>query len=766
MEQIRPYTSSEQHIQHLENIVRDSLDALELCAFFEDTQSPLNNFKTREEIFHNAVAGIEKIVPILFYGVYLLDDQGLDLNLFLCRPETYQDYVQKNLEYSIDNGTVALAMRENRTVVTSSNDYSYDILLHAMNTNKKTHGLFVCFLKKHTTVINVLNSILLTVVMRSTAYAFENFELYTKVDQQNEKLNQVIGQLKKEMDQKEKIEQELRRSEIVYRNVFENTGNPTIILDKNGLIILSNTQFIAFSKYKREDLINKKNLQEFIPKEEDWNTLKDMFSNTSISLQERGQEFIFYDRENKKSFVLLHVYPLGIDGNYIVSFSDITKIKKAEKKLNFQAYHDTLTRLPNRAFLEDRLNQAIKKSYLEPDFNYALLFIDIDRLKIINDTMGHAAGDELIKKTAEKLGRCVRDVDTVSRFGGDEFVILLEGLNQVQDCDLVVQRIYNEFVQPINIQEKEQIVTLSMGIYIGTNELLPSEKVIQAADIAMYRAKSQGRNSLVYYSEQEGSEQEIKLELEGELSKAIHKEEIFLHYQPIINLTNNQIYGLEALVRWKHPKLGFISPGKFIPIAEETGLIVPLGKKIFQLAFAQFRNWLDKYPWIENIFLCLNLSVKQLINSDILEDIMIMAKHTGMPLENLHLEITESVFIEDDGYACQLIQELKELGISISIDDFGTGYSSLRYLDRFSIDIIKIDKELIQKIDLQETSLHIIESMMSLSKKLYLNVVAEGIEKASQLECLKKLQCHLGQGFLFAKPMSSEKIEQLIRNNN
>lgn len=766
MDTISSYSSKDNHIQHLEKVVQESLDALEICAFFEKRQNPLNKFSSHEELFDNAVATLQKVLPIIFYGAYLVDEQSMDLYLAHCTSQNCSDYIQQNFEHLIENGTIAWAMRENRTVVSFSYDHKYDVILHALETNQKVHGIFCFFLEKNSAVISSWNSVLFTIIMRSTAYALENFNLYKQLDNQNELLNETVGQLNSEIKQKENVENQLRESEIIYRNIFENTGNATVIIDKEGNILLSNSQFVTFSGYDREDLEHKTNISHFFPQNDRNQDMMELLNNLPYGSQNHAQEFLFQDSEGQERFVLLYIHPLGIDNKYILSFSDISKIKQAEKELNFQAFHDTLTTLPNRAFLEERMKQAIKKSYLETNFNYAILFIDIDRLKIINDTMGHHAGDTMIKQTAERLQKCVRDVDTVARFGGDEFVILLEGIHNARECEIVLQRIYREFHSPLTIFDNEMMITLSIGIYLGENQLQDSEEIIRCGDLAMYQAKKLGRNMYVYYNEQECRREENNLCIENELSKAIQSEdEIFLNYQPIINLYSGQIYGLEVLARWQHPRWGIFSPGKFIPIAEETGLMVPLGKKILKMAFSQFCTWLETYPDLQNTFLCLNLSVKQLLHSNIIEDIYEAAEQTGMPLENIHLEITESVFIDETNYASAIIHEFKKNGIHISIDDFGTGYSSLRYLDQFAIDLIKIDKELVQKIATQDTSLYIVESLLSLNQRLGIHVVAEGIEDVNQLRLLQQMGCHLGQGFMFSRPMDPADLEKHFQQN-
>lgn len=756
--------NQKQYIRHQEGIVQQGMDALELCAFIQDKQSLLDNIVKEEDIFAKTASILQKILPLEAHAFFIINAEDNNLIFHHCQPVHLEKYMNTLLEKMIENGNVAWAMRENRIVTSQSKDKKFQVILHAVTTREKTHGIFVALIKPDSVIINYFNSILFSILIKSTAFAYENFILYSKIDRQNEELSQVIAKLNQEVYKRDKVEKELRHSEALHRNVFENTGNPTIIVDKDGLITLANSQFINLSGFDRCDLIRKKRIYDFLKDQEFSQGMMSLMACIYKSNGQGKEEFRFYDKNHEQRHVLLYAYPLGTDNSLIISLSDISRIKVIEERLNFQAYHDPLTHLPNRAFFKDRLQMAISKSVVDPKYNYAVVFIDIDRLKTINDTMGHTAGDTMIVIASQKINHSIRDVDTLARFGGDEFVILVEGVKGKHDCELVMQRVYSEFNKPVNIQDKEILMTLSSGIFLGTKTPLDSDDVIRCADMAMYQAKQKGRNQYEYYDPKETGIQEEKLHLEHDLMHALSKEEIYLQYQPIVNLQTGRLFALEALMRWKHPRLGNIPPGQFIPIAENTGLINSLGQKLFDLAFRQFMQLLDKYPQINDVNLAINMSVKQLSNIGLINEIKASADKYGFALNKLHLEITESVFLDHNKANEHIIKYLNDLGITIAIDDFGTGYSSLNYLNQFSINAVKIDKSLIYSMINNEKSHSIVESMINLAQKMNLDIVAEGIEDKQQLLMLQELKCQLGQGFYFFKPMSIEHVCNMLNH--
>ncbi len=737
-------------VERLEKTTRYAMEALELCAAIGDYQTSLNKFKNRKDIFERAMQGLRQIVPISFYAFYAIDELSHDIVPEHCDAPEDAAYISETVDYLIEKGVVALAFREKRTLAARSRDRKYHLLIHTLATTAKSYGIFFCFLEAKPVEWSIVDK-MTTIIIKSTCYALENFELYQLIDQKNAALTDKNVQLS--------------RSEIVYRNTFENTGNPTIVVNSDGVITYSNSQFTDFSGWDCGRLVNRKKISDFI---------KGGGRRTGFSrilrqadqdrTKEQPTEYIFENREARQRSVFLKISPLGIADQYIVSLNDVTAVKEAQRQLQFQAFHDPLTHLPNRVLFQDRLKQAIKKKKRYRDYNFAVVFIDLDRFKTINDTLGHNVGDTLLVQAAARINECVRDVDTVARFGGDEFLILLEDVHNKANCEVVTRRILERFQTPMQIGGHEILVSLSMGVLIGGEQEMAQTDVVRLADMSMYEAKKRGRNRVVYSHEIPEKEIEKKLYLENQLQKAIQQGEFFVQYQPLMDLTHNRLYGLETLVRWKHPELGIIAPGSFIPIAEETGLIIPLGRVVFELAFNDFARWREHYPHCRDLYLNINLSVKQMAEEGLAADIQKLAEAAGLPLEYVTLEITESVFIEDTARAIETINSLKALGISISIDDFGTGYASLKYLNQFAIDLVKIDKLLIDNITVNETNFNIVASMLDLCRKLNLKVMAEGIEAADQVEKLRLMNCGLGQGYYFYPPQDKSATESLLQS--
>jgi len=732
-------------VRRLEEIARHSMEALELCASMGDYQSSLTKFRNRKDIFERAVQGLRQIVPIAFYAFYSVSASDFDIVPEHTDQPEWQDYIGEVVDFLIEKNVVARAFREKRTLSSRSPDKKYHLLIHELTTTARPYGLFICFLENVPPRMSIVDKIT-TIVTKSACYALENFDLYRLIDQKNAELTEKNLRLS--------------RSEIIYRNTFENTGNPTVIADKNGTILFSNSRFLSFSGWERSRLEGGKKFTDFI--------IRSGRFDFRVLLREAGHDnpsdppsYVFETGCAEKRMVFLNISSLGIDGRYIISITDVTTIKDAEKKLQHQALHDPLTGLPNRTLLQDRLRQAVKKKRRNDHNDYALIFIDLDRFKSINDTLGHAAGDELLIRTGERLRESLRDVDTVSRFGGDEFVILLEGISERKDCDMLARRIMDSFATPIGIGDRDLFINMSMGILISSHHDVSEADVIRLADMSMYEAKKRGQNRIVYSHEIEEGEIEQRLHLENELQKGIREGAFFIQYQPLIRLDTNELYGVEALVRWRHPELGIIPPNTFIPIAEESGLIIPLGKKILELAFTDFAGWMNRFG-PRGLRLSINLSVRQILHADIAADIRDAAEKSGLPTEHLCIEITESLFIDDTRQVADTISRLKEMGVSISIDDFGTGYSSLKYLNQFSIDMVKIDRLLISNITENKTNFNIVASMLQLCETLNLEVMAEGIEDLRQLEELIAMKCHLGQGYYFSPPRDKAAIEQYI----
>ncbi len=444
---------------------------------------------------------------------------------------------------------------------------------------------------------------------------------------------------------------------------------------------------------------------------------------------------------------------------------DITERKHMEKQLLHDALHDSLTGLPNRALFMDRLDHELKRTQTNPDYVFAVLFLDLDRFKVVNDSAGHLVGDQLLIEIARRLEKAVNFIDTVARLGGDEFTILLENIHNIKNAIAVAEKIDRALRIPLKLQGYELFSTASIGIALSSQGYTKPEEIMRDADLTMYSAKEQGRARYEIFNSSLHDRAITRLQLETDMRRGIEREEFLIYYQPISCLETGKLSGFEALARWKHPTRGIVPPVEFIPVAEETGTIIPLGTWILKQACQQMKLWHEKYPQTSSLQISVNLSGKQLREPSLLEKIDSILQETGLSGKNLKLEITESSLIENMEVATQTLLEIKSRDIKLSMDDFGTGYSSLSYLHRFPVDILKIDRSFVQDIQFNKGNYAIVKAIITLAHVLDMEVIAEGIEDPYQLEQLKFLNCEYGQGYYFAKPLNQQQAEELIANS-
>jgi diguanylate cyclase (GGDEF)-like protein len=436
--------------------------------------------------------------------------------------------------------------------------------------------------------------------------------------------------------------------------------------------------------------------------------------------------------------------------------------KQWEAKLVHTAFHDPLTDLPNRSLFLDRLGLCVSRTKRHQNYLFAVLYVDLDRFKMINDGMGHVVGDHLLVQVGRRLQSCLRVTDTVSRIGGDEFAVLMDDIKHFSDVTRAVERIRDQLLLPLKLDGHEVFTTASIGIALSSTGYQNAEDFLRDADTAMYRAKALGEGRHQIFDKSMHEQAVRLLKLETDLRRAIERKELRLHYQPIMSLHTGLVAGFEALVRWQHPDDGLLSPAEFIPVAERSQLIIPITQAVLQEACSQARIWRSQLPADFPFSISVNLPAKYLAKPDLLQEISALMAENGLPPEFLTLEITESEIMEDPTSFSIALSHLNELGVKTYIDDFGTGYSSLRYLANLPVHALKIDRAFVSNLDVDERNSAIVRSVVSLAHNLGLQVIAEGVETSHQLEYLKALKCQYGQGFLFSRPGDSEQATQFL----
>ena len=438
---------------------------------------------------------------------------------------------------------------------------------------------------------------------------------------------------------------------------------------------------------------------------------------------------------------------------------------EAEEEVRHRALHDPLTGLPNRVLFTDRLEQALEQALAHAHRDgttVGVLFCDLDQFKLVNDTLGHEAGDELLSEVAPRLAAALRGGDTVARFGGDEFGVLVEGATSVRAVTRAAERIAQALSSPFVVRGREHFVSASVGIAIGTGSEGP-EALIRDADLAMYRAKERGRGRYEIFDQLMRSRAVDYLRTENELRQALERDELRVHYQPVISLGTGTVAGFEALVRWEHPERGMIPPGEFIPVAEESDLIVDIGDRVLEIACADAARWHRERPDERPVTISVNISARQLADRSLPERVRWVLARTGLEPVSLSLEVTETMLVDEHESPVDRCNSLKLLGVGLVLDDFGTGFSSLGYLQRLPFDQLKIDRTFVERIGSDETGAAIVEGVIRIAEALGLGVVAEGIETPEQLAAVSDLGCHFGQGYLFARPMDAVAASEFLR---
>ena len=560
--------------------------------------------------------------------------------------------------------------------------------------------------------------------------------------------------VKEDISERKRTEEELRLA----AKVFENTTEAVIVTDADNLIKTVNPGFTQITGYSADEVIGRspailtsgRHGPEFY---------RDMWQTLERADSWEGE--IWNRRKNGEVFPeWLSISVIRNDDGEIVEhvavFSDITRRKAAEQKIRWQANYDALTELPNRSLFLDRLTNALSMSKRE-HWMTALMFIDLDRFKVVNDTLGHIAGDSLLQQVAKRLAGCVRRSDTVSRLGGDEFTVILQNIIRQENAGEIAKNIIRSLSRPFEIDGQDVQIGASIGITLYPEDGKDSTTLIRNADLSMYQAKLAGRNSYRFFTRKINEHLRDRMSLEKDLRRALAREEFFLEYQPIVQIGSGRIVDAEALVRWQHPELGRLGPDQFIPIAEEIGVIAALGKCVLKAACREAASWPDK-----EVGVSINVSSLQFRDSLTPDAIDKVLSRTGLTPRRLTLEITESLMIRDTDAALTWMHRVRDMGIHLSIDDFGTGYSSLSYLKRFPVDLLKIDQAFVRDVTRDADDASLVTAITSLAHQFGMKTIAEGVETSSQLDFLRSSRCDFVQGFLFSRPLAAATFRQRL----
>jgi diguanylate cyclase (GGDEF)-like protein/PAS domain S-box-containing protein len=556
----------------------------------------------------------------------------------------------------------------------------------------------------------------------------------------------------------------LRESEERFKSSFRDAAIGMALVATDGRWLQVNRALCRIVGYSEEELLGK-SFQDITYPEDLEADLNQIRRTLAGEIETYQMEKRYLHKGGSVVWGLLSVSLVHDEGGeplyFVAQIQDITERKMLEEQLEHRAFHDHLTDLPNRYLFVDRLGQALRRTRRRKGRKVAVLFVDLDRFKVINDSLGHEAGDILLVLVSERLRRCLRPEDTLARFGGDEFVALLQDVEDPSEAIKVAGRITEEIKRPFVLEGRELFVRASLGVAVGDADTPSPEGLLRDADTAMYRAKHEGGDCRMF--DPAMYEWALKrLELEHDLRRAVEGEELVVYYQPIVNLQSGEAWGVEALVRWEHPERGLLSPTEFVPVAEESGLVVPIGERVLEEACRRATLWQKTHLHPRPLVVSVNLSARQLRRPDLARTVEKVLRETGLDARSLSLDITETVYVETLEENTAALDELRRMGVRVSIDDFGMGYSSLSYLKRLPADALKIDKSFVAGLgeDMEDTA--IVRMVIDLAHTFGMEVVAEGVESWAQAEILREMGCDMAQGFCFCEPVPTERIPELI----
>jgi len=708
-----------------------------------------------EEIFNQLIKSIEKVSPHLLCSIMLVNSERTHLR---CHPASsvHPDYI-KELQ--------AVPIGENKAVCGAAAFSKEKVIISDLISEPNCLEYKELFLKYE------LRAAFSIPIISSQGDLFGTFTTYyhqpkepSFEDLQLIKTASFLVGIAIEGSQ---VQERLKQTEAKYRSIFENAPSGIFQRTVEGNYISANPALLKIYGYQSITELSEKNIDVTEQIYVEPNRRKELIQHLEKDGYVQDFESQIYRADGSKIWISENTKAIYSSAGHFLYYEgtieDITKRHQAEEQLIYQVHHDSLTGLFNRIWLMEKLTTIIEIAKKQPSYQYALLFIDLDGFKLINDSLGHTIGDKLLKQVAQKLETFVNNQLSLARLNSDEFVILIENFHKIEQVIGLVQEIQKQFILPFHLNKEKIFTNVSIGIALSKPDYQFPEQILQDADIAMYQAKSKGTGTYAFFSPIMQNTILNRVHLETDLRGALEREEFIVYYQPIILLTTGRLMGFEALIRWNHPRKGFISPNRFVPILEETGLIKPVGMWLFRQACQQIKEWKTRFSYTNHLTISVNLSIYQFKQPDFLEQIKLILQEVGIESRHLKLEITESAFMESASGEMTILQGLKDLGIQLCIDDFGTGYSSLSRLHELPISTLKIDQAFVRRLDAENTI--IIETIITLAHVLNMTVIAEGIEKTDQLELLSNMQCEMGQGYLFSRPVNAQMATTIVSIN-
>jgi Amt family ammonium transporter len=667
----------------------------------------------------------------------------------------------------VEDRTVALAIQSAKPHFSRNKDRG--VILHSLATASRCRGLFLGILMQPDQDVADALLAIFSLVMQAAAQALESFELYGLIRTTNRSLETQVDLLQAEVEERVKAERLTAESQQMLRLVLSTIPQYVFWKGRDNAYQGCNQNFARLAGLDTaEAIVGRTDRDLPWPPEQ-----AEVFRETDARLMDENRaEYLAVESlrlpGDKEIWIEANRAPLlDVDGRVIgllCTFQDITERRASQQKLAHMALHDALTELPNRTLFLERLQRAMERRARRPDYNFAVLLLDLDRFKLINDSQGHLAGDRLLIESGRRIASCLRSMDTVARLGGDEFAILLEEFKTVTEALRVSRRILREVERPLVIKGYEAFPAASGGLLLRTDEYRSTDDILRDADIAMYRAKAHGGKRFKVFRPSMRDDALRRAGLEADLRQGLSRGELFCLFQPIHELPGCGISGFEALVRWRHPEKGVMPPDDFIPVAEDSGLIVDLDLWVLTEACQALIRWQSAGLAGPRTTMAVNLSARHFAQPGLAEKVRRALSDTGLDPACLTLEITEHAVMAEPERALVILRQLKGVGVGLAIDDFGTGYSSLAYLQSFPIDVLKIDRSFIKDLSRESGSFEIVRAVVGLGQGLSLKVVAEGVEESSHLDILGDLQCQFAQGYLFSHPIEEERVLALLKD--